>query len=98
MTVPMTNPPLTNAKTFAVPSQLSQLRNETPSGEELRHRLAGRELLAKIIAEFAYEGLLDPIVIEPDEGWYRLAAFEPAVPGQPCGPDHPRIASLPVSA
>lgn len=59
-----------------MPSQSGQPRNDTAGGSELRHRQAGRELLAKMIAEFAYEGLLEPVAAEP-EGWYRLPEFEP---------------------
>jgi siderophore synthetase component len=82
--VPMNNLS-TPLKATGVPSQL-QLRNETPSGQELRHRLAGRELLAKMIAEFAYEGLLEPICSDPADGWYRLEAFAPSKPNQQPGP------------
>jgi len=40
------------------------------SDPELRWRHAGRSLLAKTIAEFAYEELLAPVLQE--DGWYRL--------------------------
>jgi siderophore synthetase component len=62
-----------------------QHRADPTSGSEQRHRQAGCELLAKMIAEFAYEGLLHPVAAEP-EGWYRLPGFEPPAPGPQSGP------------
>lgn len=50
-----------------------------PADAELLWRHAGRALLAKTIAELAYEGLLDP---EPHEdGWHALALDGSGVPG-----------------
>ncbi|MGH6658006.1 MAG: IucA/IucC family siderophore biosynthesis protein, partial [Actinocrinis sp.] len=41
-----------------------------PTDPELRWRHAARSLLAKTIAEFAYEDLLSPI--EQEDGWHAL--------------------------
>src|SRR5258708_34145959 len=48
----------------AVPAQ------SPPADPELRWRHAGRALLAKTIAEFAYEELLAPR--QQDDGWHSL--------------------------
>jgi len=58
-------PPLPSARAEAAPP-----RPTSPADPELRWRQAGRALLAKTIAEFAYEDLLGPVP-EP-EGWHRL--------------------------
>ncbi|HEU5333770.1 MAG TPA: IucA/IucC family siderophore biosynthesis protein [Actinocrinis sp.] len=58
-------PPLPSARAEAAPP-----RPTSPADPELRWRQAGRALLAKTIAEFAYEDLLAPVP-EP-EGWHRL--------------------------
>jgi siderophore synthetase component len=58
-------PPLPSARAESASS-----RPSSPADPELRWREAGRALLAKTIAEFAYEDLIAPVP-EP-EGWHRL--------------------------
>lgn len=72
---------LPQTRPFTVPGQAGR-RADAAVATELRHRQAGRDLIAKMIAEFAYEGLLSPLPADPD-GWYRLPEFDPAGNGPP---------------